>query len=322
MYRRIGVLICRHHLKQTLDLLKSSLVTTMITIVQARLPTEKWYFFYLSLGTGPIDCLSKKNTFVFFQVWWKYLVIEIEYRSTRPVRYTACQLYGITQLVAPFCLTADNIQKTSREPLANFYVNNHFCPVTLSLGNTDFPNCPKGSVVHLRWCHFTVSRRRMQITISNQNGNHTNQCPACNNWKYCSVLNLWAFSEGDESSNLTQGLRGHPLKTITSTEDVIAHFKALCTHSFHIFLLSNMNGHFITSIRIESYDICLQRSRNEYGCHRGMTALDTVIFRCFPRYLFMLTNCGQMNPYDVIELSPASIMAFAFSVPCIQMWLI
>ena len=66
MYRRIGVLICRHPLKQTLDFLKFSLVTTMITIVQARLPTEKCYFFYLSLGAGPIDCLSEKHTFVFF----------------------------------------------------------------------------------------------------------------------------------------------------------------------------------------------------------------------------------------------------------------
>ena len=66
----------------------------------------------------------------------------------------------------------------------------------------------------------------MQVTISNQSGNHAKQYPAaCNYWKYCSVLRSWAFTEADvnnywsvtrcrlkvlgrarESSRRTQGL--------------------------------------------------------------------------------------------------------------------
>ena len=44
----------------------------------------------------------------------------------------------------------------------------------------DFPNCPKGSVTHLRWSHSHVSRQRMQIAIGNQSGDHANHYSACN----------------------------------------------------------------------------------------------------------------------------------------------
>ena len=37
----------------------------------------------------------------------------------------------------------------------------------------------------------------MQITISNQNGNHANQYLACNHRKYFLVLRSWPLSEGD-----------------------------------------------------------------------------------------------------------------------------
>ena len=93
-------------------------------------------------------------------------------------------------------------------------------------------------MAHSCWSHSAVSRRYMQIINSNQSGNHRNQYPDCNHWKYCSVLRSSAFSEGDadnywsvtrchqdvlhcvyESNSLTQGLRVHLLKMITSKED-------------------------------------------------------------------------------------------------------
>ena len=50
---------------------------------------------------------------------------------------------------------------------------------------------------HLCWSHSAVSCRCMQITLSNQSGNHSNQYPATHYWKYCSVLRSWTFPEGD-----------------------------------------------------------------------------------------------------------------------------
>ena len=44
---------------------------------------------------------------------------------------------------------------------------------------------------------FSCEPSLMQITILNQNGNHAKTYPACNNWKYCTVLRSWAFSAGD-----------------------------------------------------------------------------------------------------------------------------
>ena len=52
--------------------------------------------------------------------------------------------------------------------------------VHVFLRSVDIPNCPKSSVSHLCWSHSAVSCRCMQITISNQIGNHANQYPACN----------------------------------------------------------------------------------------------------------------------------------------------
>ena len=85
-----------------------------------------------------------------------------------------------------------------------------------------------------------MNRRCLQITTSNQNGDHTNQYPACYYWKYHSICRPWAFSDkavqnywitevsqyaiwkvphhGHESSNLTQGLRRHLLKTNRSND--------------------------------------------------------------------------------------------------------
>ena len=77
----------------------------------------------------------------------------------------------------------------------------------------------------------------MQITISTHSGNHENQYPDCDYWKYCSVLMSLSFSDENaenngvskgaiqkvircvrESNRLTLELREHLLKTITCRE--------------------------------------------------------------------------------------------------------
>ena len=52
-------------------------------------------------------------------------------------------------------------------------------------------------MTHSYWSHSAVSRRCVQIIISNQSGNHANQYPYCNFWKYCSVPRSCSFSEWD-----------------------------------------------------------------------------------------------------------------------------
>ena len=64
------------------------------------------------------------------------------------------------------------------------------------LERADFTNCPKGGVAHLCWLHSALSRCYEQITIWNHNDNLSNYHPACNYWKYCSVLWSWAFPNG------------------------------------------------------------------------------------------------------------------------------
>ena len=109
-----------------------------------------------------------------------------------------------------------------------FMVDHHFIFPSVSLLSR------KRLVAYLCWLHSAVSRRCIKITIWNQFGNHANQCPACNHWKYCSVLISRTFPEGDvenywsvkrwhlhhvrENNNLTQGLRGHLFKAIASKE--------------------------------------------------------------------------------------------------------
>ena len=124
--------------------------------------------------------------------------------------YTACQLSGITLLVLPFCLTAgenlyqcqykaiDNIWKTSRGPLIKFYCR----PSTAVLSRSAFF---LGSAAVLQLFHMQLGAF-MLITFScepspNANyhpkpsGNHANQYPACNYWKYRSVLTSWSSKE-------------------------------------------------------------------------------------------------------------------------------
>ena len=52
-------------------------------------------------------------------------------------------------------------------------------------------------MVHLCWSHSAVNRCCEQIAIWNPSGIHGNYYPACNCWKYCSVLWSWAFRERD-----------------------------------------------------------------------------------------------------------------------------
>ena len=123
--------------------------------------------------------------------------------------YTASQLYEITLLVPPFCLAVgwnlcqyqynvpENISKTSRDPLTNFYGRSKllFCPGQPSISVCWFPQLSQ------RQCGafplITFSRHGVQVTLSNQSDNYANQYPVCNYWKYFSVLMSWAFSEGD-----------------------------------------------------------------------------------------------------------------------------
>ena len=87
------------------------------------------------------------------------------------------------------------------DPVMNIKSVSHNC---LFFGNADFPNCPKSSASHLCWSHSGASCCSIQITISNQSCNHANQYPACNHWKYFSVLkqkhpivcSFWIHSSG------------------------------------------------------------------------------------------------------------------------------
>ena len=51
-------------------------------------------------------------------------------------------------------------------------------------------------MAHLCWSHWAVGHRRLQIAISNENGNHT-QYLTCSYWKYYSILMSWSFSKED-----------------------------------------------------------------------------------------------------------------------------
>ena len=91
-------------------------------------------------------------------------------------------------------------------PWERFMVADHFCsvPVKIFLGSAaDLPICPHSSMLHLCWPHSAVPSRCIQITISNRISNHFNQYPACNYWKYRTVLGPWAFSDGDDGNYLS-----------------------------------------------------------------------------------------------------------------------
>ena len=91
----------------------------------------------------------------------------------------------------------------------------------LFLGRADLHNLPNAV---WRFCVDHSCEPSQYAKIPPKSANHTNQYPACNVWKYCSVLTSSAFSEGDvehhwsvtRSNSLTQGLPGHLMKTITS----------------------------------------------------------------------------------------------------------
>ena len=53
------------------------------------------------------------------------------------------------------------------------------------------------SAARLCWSHSAASHCSMEITIWNHRGIHAICYPACNCWKYCSVLWSWAFPKGD-----------------------------------------------------------------------------------------------------------------------------
>ena len=122
--------------------------------------------------------------------------------------YTARQLYGIISLAPPFWLTSGgnlyfNIRPLSiqglwkqSKDLLSWLPDKRLwlaTPIVHSqsayfLGSADFPSCQKGNVAYLCWSHSALRLRFMQITISNQSGNHANQYSVCNYWKHCSVL--------------------------------------------------------------------------------------------------------------------------------------
>ena len=58
------------------------------------------------------------------------------------------------------------------------------------------PSYSKDNVPHLWWLHSTVSCHCMQITISKQSENQSNQYPACNYWTYNSFLRSQSFPNG------------------------------------------------------------------------------------------------------------------------------
>ena len=116
-----------------------------------------------------------------------YLVRNLLLQNWRWMNNT--RLCGITLLVPPLCLTdcgnlcqchdkaLGNVQKTSREPMKNFL----WSTITYVQPQPAFflGSAPK-AVWHICVDHYlAVSRRCMQITISNQNGNHANEYPVC-----------------------------------------------------------------------------------------------------------------------------------------------
>ena len=72
--------------------------------------------------------------------------------------------------------------------------SNFICPVLASLLSREW--CHNNNAAHLCWSHEVVNRRCMQITISNQSGNHANHYSACNHWKYCTNSNVLDFLRG------------------------------------------------------------------------------------------------------------------------------
>ena len=136
-------------------------------------------------------------------------------------------------------------------------VDDHLCPVPVSLylGSADFPAAPK-ALCHICVDHIQiegilpkgpylpcvsmggrallvrylrdVSCRCMQITLSNQIGNHANEYPACNYWKYCLVLCTWASSE--EMAIIIAVSQGATQKVLQSVCDVNSLTQGLCGH--------------------------------------------------------------------------------------------
>ena len=88
----------------------------------------------------------------------------------------------------------DNIKKTYRDPLTDFMVDDYIGVGQVNLhllwpwqpfhASAYFPDCLKICVLHLCWIQPAESGHCMQISISNQMGNHTKQYPVNNYWKY------------------------------------------------------------------------------------------------------------------------------------------
>ena len=120
----------------------------------------------------------------------------------------------------------------------SFVVDHQFCSVPFNRLSREcwFSNCSESSLAHLCWTQLwaVVVCKWFQ----NQSCIYVIQYPACNYWKYCSVLMFWDFSEGEaenywsvtrchlkvlrcvhESSSFTEELHGHRLRTIISKED-------------------------------------------------------------------------------------------------------
>ena len=154
----------------------------------------------------------------------------------------------------------------------------------LFFGSAGLANYPKRSAAHFCWPHSAVSYHIMQITISSQSDKHTSQYPACNYWKYCLALWSWASSEEDveiywsvtryhlkglmpspwEQHRLTQGLRGHLVKTITSKEDqvLLRIMVELVVRTGHFAFVHMVHGRLVAAgYRSRHLDWCLILTR-------------------------------------------------------------
>ena len=106
-------------------------------------------------------------------------------------------------------------------------VGHHFCPVRQPFSREGMlisPITPKGNVTHLCWSHSAVSHCSMQITIwiieniqFSGLGLYQREMSRTTGVSQDAIYKVLRCVR--ESSSVTQGLRGHLFKTITSKED-------------------------------------------------------------------------------------------------------
>ena len=98
-------------------------------------------------------------------------------------------------------------QTIFESPLTTLWQRVKVDQVNLLVWECWFPHFPDRQCGPFFLSHSVVSRHCIDLTILNQSGNHANQYPACNHWRYCLVLRCWVSQrEISITTSVSQGI--------------------------------------------------------------------------------------------------------------------